>query len=433
MDARVLSTEMYLELSGGDETSAHGSSWTRAWLQVLGLLGYLLLGCATPPPPPAETPTVVPVASPAPATGEQEPLSSTQEQAPPAPRAASGGCPFAVPPRQAAPCTGSVPAAPVLDHQAPAPRAAPADLLQAIEQLRDERLRQRGKASRALLQTELRNLERLLKHTSKTDPDRPALLERVADTHGVLARAAARAGDAAAETKHRQSAVQHYQALAKSHPTHKRGDGVLHHLALELERLGDRAGARKAYFQLIRSYGKSKYNPHGYFAFAEMFFAEALGDPAKWAIAEQSYKQVLQFPPPTNPLHGVASYRMGQIYAHQQQPTKALESFVKALQHAGRFPQASETKVLRAAALDGAAAAYAEVGRPDRACPFFHRIAGTPPAPAATLRVLTTLGEATLRLGHRDEAVTIYRILERYHRGPEQCRDQTVLRMLGAK
>ena len=51
-----------------------------------------------------------------------------------------------------------------------------------------------------------------------------------------------------------------------------------------------------------------------YLAFGEMFFEEGLTDPAKFGLAEQSYSQVVKYPPPGNGAFGYAQYKLGLVF-----------------------------------------------------------------------------------------------------------------------
>jgi tetratricopeptide (TPR) repeat protein len=321
----------------------------------------------------------------------------------------------------------------VLGKEAARPRDVPPEVLAVIAQARDPRHQQRRTVTRRLLVTELRNLERLLKVTPQASADRPALIRRIAETQVELAAAANEANDLSAERRHRRGAIQHYEQLAKSYPGSARSDEVLYYLALEHERLGDLANARTAYLKLVDKARQSPLVPQAYFAFGELFFDEARKDPAKLPLTRQFYQQVVKWPPPGNAAYGLAWYRLGHVYWREQNGPEALDSFMKALQHAHRFATRPAAKTMRQATIEDLVHVYADVGHPSRACAFLHRVVAEPAAPEATLRALTTLGETYLRRGRRAEALVLYRTLQRYHGGAERCRDQAVLRMLVGK
>lgn len=80
--------------------------------------------------------------------------------------------------------------------------------------------------------------------------------------------------------------------------------------ALTAERSGALDQARRGYLKLIQTSPDSALVPAAYFAFGEMFLAEARTDPSKLAFAEQSYKEAMKYPAPANSLHAAALYRM---------------------------------------------------------------------------------------------------------------------------
>src|SRR5262249_44276589 len=114
------------------------------------------------------------------------------------------------------------------------------------------------------------------------------------------------------ESMARQAAIKNYSVLKSQYagwcqfaakpPAPSSGciDETLYDLAYEYEQGGDLAEARKAYLDLIQASPGSKYVPSAYLAFGELFFQEAQGDPSKWALAEQSYKEVVRYPAPDN-------------------------------------------------------------------------------------------------------------------------------------
>src|SRR5262249_40816932 len=119
----------------------------------------------------------------------------------------------------------------------------------------------------------------------------------------------------------RQAAIKYYTQLKAqypkwcqntnaSDPTKSSGctDEVLYYLAYEYEQANQLDQARKVYLELIQSWPQSKFIPNAYLAFGELFFNEAQGDPSKWQFAEQSYQEVIKYPPPDNKVWGYAHY-----------------------------------------------------------------------------------------------------------------------------
>jgi len=84
----------------------------------------------------------------------------------------------------------------------------------------------------------------------------------------------------------------------------------------------------------------------------------------------------------------------------------ALEAFVKALRHPPRRLSAGHRQTFRQAAPSDLVQVYAQVGSPDRACAFLHRVVAAPANRTATLDALTHLGDLSLELGRRAQAIT---------------------------
>jgi len=154
--------------------------------------------------------------------------------------------------------------------------------------------------ARALLITELQGLESLLMATSQASPDRVQLRRRLAEDYVELRRS----GGANAS----QKAIDEYQALVREYPNYPLLDEVLYYLGLEHEVLGDYASARRTYFDVIAKWPSSRFVPYAYFAFGELFFQEAQGDPSKWTIALEAYRKVLSYA--GSPLAPEAAYKM---------------------------------------------------------------------------------------------------------------------------
>jgi TolA-binding protein len=215
--------------------------------------------------------------------------------------------------------------------------------------------------SRALLVTQIQGIESIFAATPAGSPDRPAMMLRLAEHYGELEHVAeadkAHAAGPEAERADRvvraarNAATRYYQLLTREHPRwcaehdpepRRCADESLYYLALELERGGDLDHARKAYLDLLQLWPQSRFVPLAYFAFGELFLDEAQRDPSKLELTEQSYSEVLKYPPPGNAVYGYAEYRLGQVYARRGDGGQALEHLQKATADA----QGSGDKVL---------------------------------------------------------------------------------------
>jgi tetratricopeptide (TPR) repeat protein len=291
-------------------------------------------------------------------------------------------------------------AAPLAAPEAPPPPAPVAAKEPSLADLRDER--RLPHKSRALLVTEAQALESLFGSTAKSSPDRPKLLRRVAEVYVELASVdeGQREFEKSAKVA-RSTAMQYYRRLASEYPRWcSTGnpadpalatgctDEVLYYLGLEAERAQELDTARKTYLELIQTWPQSRFIPHAYVAFGEMFFADAVGDPSKLALAEQSYAQALKYPPPGNGLYGFSHYRLAQVFAKKGDDARALASFVKAAEHAKTYGDRGK---LGAAARHEAVAVYARAGDPAQARAFFGRLTSSPEELEALLQELATI------------------------------------------
>jgi TolA-binding protein len=179
-----------------------------------------------------------------------------------------------------------------------------------VDDVRD--LRRTMRRSPALLRTEAQGLEHLLAATPANAQDRPQLLRRIAETHVELRKQ----GEPGASAK----AIQAYAELGRSYPNYAQADEVYYYLALEYELAGDLMNARRSYYELIKQAPTSKYVPYAYFAFGEMFFHEAKGDPTRWDFAKQAYVEVMKF---QSPIASDAACRLGLVFDAQGDPNRA--------------------------------------------------------------------------------------------------------------
>jgi TolA-binding protein len=164
--------------------------------------------------------------------------------------------------------------------------------------------RSSGTRSHDLLVAEAAALETLKDQTAMSSPERPQLLRRLADTYAELRKL----GDAQASRR----AIETYTRLLADYPADAHADEARYYLALEYEMARDLMNARKAYYELIKNVPTSKWIPYAYFAFGEMFFADAQSDPAKWGLAQQAYNETLKFT--ASPISAEAACRLVEVH-----------------------------------------------------------------------------------------------------------------------
>jgi TolA-binding protein len=208
---------------------------------------------------------------------------------------------------------GTSPPPPVATSTASHATAVPDEPITAATPLaipaRDPRLAQGRNRARALVVTELQGLDALFTATPPNAPDRPVLARRIADTYAELSRVA----DGAVAANARRTSQKYYEVLTTEYPQYAQLDEAYYYVGLEHELAGNASSARRSYYELIRRFPSSRLIPFAYFAFGELFFAEADADPSKDQLAEQAYREVLKYPPAQNALYTEAQRRLAEI------------------------------------------------------------------------------------------------------------------------
>ena len=142
---------------------------------------------------------------------------------------------------------------------------------------------------------------------------------------------------------------------------------------LDAERQNKKDIARRKYLQLIQNNPDSTLVPATYFAFGEMFRLEAVSDPVKVSLAQQSYAEVLKYPAGKGTFWGVSQYRLGQVLLGSK-PQEALAAFAKAIKTKQLYPGDGCADLLMFNAVDASAAAYAEVAETDKCVSFYQSV-----------------------------------------------------------
>ncbi len=306
-------------------------------------------------------------------------------------------------------------------------------------QSRDERKGRLQARARALLVTEIQGLENLFNTTPKNSPDRVQLARRLAEDYVELESAAFRDKtqaeidrDAAKKTNPalagqkqtlanqanaimlaaRKKCVDYYTLIKTDYPQYGQIDEVLYYLAYEYEQANDTANARKVYYELIQKKPDSKYIPNAYLAFGELFFNEAQGDPSKWDLAAQAYKEVIKFPPEKSKVYGYAWYKIAYVFWNKGELDQALNAFKKTIDFGTTFTQYPGASKLADSARRDVIPVYALKGDPGAAYNFLHNLSGdTAGSNEKTFKMMDDLGNNYLDTGHYPEAVALYRDL----------------------
>lgn len=280
----------------------------------------------------------------------------------------------------------------------------------------------------ALLQREVKVLNRLVRNTPSNDPRQADVLARLAETYfelQVLVNARVRSYDEpifAARSKGdkpkaatlqrkqrsaekelekvRKATIRTYARLAKDHPDYDRLDEVLFSLAFALTEMRQFDQARKVYLRLIKSYPDSRYIPNAYLSFAEYYFND--GD---MTAALTFYKKVLDYPPKDNPVYGFALYKSAWAEFNLEKFKASLTSFVRVLEFAQKYPRAHDAKNLAAQSRKEMVVPYSRVGRPDRALPFFRKYSKSD---SDAIEMLELLAEIYYDTGQWGKSVASY-------------------------
>jgi TolA-binding protein len=211
---------------------------------------------------------------------------------------------------------------------------------------RTSRLRPR---SIPLLVTEIQQLEALASATPDTQPDKVAMLRRLAEDYVELERAANAAGRAQVESSAQKGALKNYDALVAGFASYPLLDEARYFDALEHEAAGDLGAAKRLYYELVSKNPTSRYVPYAYFAFGEMFVSEGADDPSKLDLALQSFQKAVEAPPPDNKLYGWAWFRIGNVEDQKGDASAAHDAYAKAREFATAYPQIPGSNDLLAA------------------------------------------------------------------------------------
>ena len=375
-----------------------------------------------PLPPLAPLPELAPI-------GPQGSASatSTSEPVPPAPRCWPGGVPAS---------DGSCAACPkphvitVNAARLPAlPRAS------SFPVVRDARALRVAQESKALLVTEISQLESLVRATPRDAPDRALILRRTAEDYVELAAVAERevedarqrqalvarvASDAAARklnevvqarqklvSNARQAAIRNYQAVvsAGGDSARLRLDEVLYALGYEEERAGDEAAALAAYRQLLQRFPESAYVGAAYLAMGERFFEDAERHPDRWAVARAAYEKAAAAPVPANRVAPYALYKLGHAALGAGDTAGAIAAFARASQVSTKLAQVAGAAELGEAARRDLLAVYARSGAGKDAWAVFQSATEDP---ALAVTMLEKLGEMYVDGGRFAEAAAVY-------------------------
>lgn len=205
-------------------------------------------------------------------------------------------------------------------------------------------------------------------------------------------------------------------------------DAVLYAEALRAERAGEMDKARRGYLQVVMKYPQSSFVPLAYFAFGEMFFRESEKDPSRLELAQQSYMEVVKYPPAENVALGAAHFRLAEVFRKKGDLQRALSEEKKVLELHTNQPKAECSASLAEPARGMLVTTYVEVGRPEVAYEFFRRSSGDPPGESThALSMIAALAELYFEKNGAEHAITalLGASADRYGQG--FCRREALL------
>lgn len=243
-------------------------------------------------------------------------------------------------------------------------------------------------------------LDARLQAMPRSAPERPAQILAVAAAYREL-RAAAVAGletaaddsqraaleqtvtaAASTEVRHLASRIDLYPkwcaTVVASDPSRSTGcvDEALWLAGRASEAQGKVAEARKLYLQLIQDWPQSAFLPEAYFAFGELFLAEASADPSRLDLAQPSFAQVIDRAPPDSVLRGYAQHRLGRIAWRRGDVALAVSAMKKAIEYGQQHASTPGAAAIAVAARVELVAVYALAYPPAQAHAFMAPLAG---------------------------------------------------------
>ena len=177
-------------------------------------------------------------------------------------------------------------------------------------------------------------------------------------------------------------------------------------LAHESGRAGDSQGLKEASMLLIRNFPSSEWVVEAYVVFGDHYFEEGNVD-----AAAKFYQKVAEGWPKTDAAI-YSSYRLGWCEL-QVDPARSLERFVRTIK-LSMERHSHDAVALRSAARRDLTHAYARVGRPARAWPFFVKFGRGPQGEDHSVEMMRTLVDRYRELGELGSAGRICDDLRRH-------------------
>ncbi len=268
--------------------------------------------------------------------------------------------------------------------------------------------KKREAVKQQIADTQIKQLQRLLKATDMGHPDYPDLVFRLADHHlekkayfelqeGSLYEKIYLAEEKGKTSEVKQlkakqkkfvnaaksssaDAVKLYQHLTTTDrlSKYKRIDEALYFLAFELGQLKRESEMKATYIKLIQNYPNSKYIPNAYLSFADYYFGQQ-----KIQEALKLYEKVITFK--DSPVYAYALYKMAWCHLNpigtaEPRYDLSLQFFINTIKATleGRAGSEANARQLRRDARRDLIQAYVHVGSTTKAWDFFQKFGDGP-------------------------------------------------------
>lgn len=166
----------------------------------------------------------------------------------------------------------------------------------------------------------------------------------------------------------REESVQLYVDIIRNYPSFEDLDKVYYYLGANLMEVGKRDEALDIFRRLIADYPKSPFVPNVLLAFGDYYF-----DKDDMQSALKAYQRVRKYP--KSSVFGYARYKEAWCHFNLEGKEKALDTFLETLKIAKSNPNVSTSTGLVRQTRKDIVLTYSFFGAPDKAIPFFKRIA----------------------------------------------------------
>lgn len=165
----------------------------------------------------------------------------------------------------------------------------------------------------------------------------------------------------------REESVRLYVEIIRNFPEFKHLDQVYFYLGANLMEVGKRKQALDFFRRLIADYPRSQYVPNVLLAFGDYYF-----DKDDMASALKAYKRVAKYP--KSSAYPYARYKEAWCHYNLDRKDKALDTFINVMNISKKSKAGNARSLVKQTRKD-IVLTYSHVGAPDRAIPFFRKVA----------------------------------------------------------